>query len=515
MSFLSSYDTYIACFFTGVLATVLVTPLVMRLAVKLDLVDHPSHRKIHARSTPLMGGLAIFIGMWVPIIALPFWSNLITESLKGKWSQFIIIALAGLAAMLSGVLDDMRGLNANRKLLVQIPLAVLFSVFVAHFGSVTIPGLGTIEFGSWGIPLTILWIIGITNAFNLIDGVDGLATGVAFFVAITNAILAVMAGNQFLALVMLAMAGACLGFLRYNFEPARIFLGDTGSLFLGMTLATTSVITNSKSTVAASMLVAVIVMGYPVLDTLLAIARRSLRGKPVFSADRGHIHHRLIARGLNHRHAAIVAYIVCSLLSLLALAVVAENSMIMVLAMIILAMVLAFGFYFLGFFSLFSPRRNSRGAKSQFKIAHHFGEFLRAKMGQAKSFDDICSLVEQACQEFGIHSMEVELQDNGQAGSCIKHCWTNSDLDSNQEAGTEEKELMQDSFQDNKTGLRASFYYCPIDDEDLYVEHLLQLSLLMESAANRLQTGNSHGIKMETPVAASREAKQEPEALAR
>jgi UDP-GlcNAc:undecaprenyl-phosphate GlcNAc-1-phosphate transferase len=490
MDLLLSNKTYISCFLLGLLMTFVATPLVRKLAIRFNVVDYPTHRKIHKHSTPLLGGIAIFFGMWLPILLLSFWDNRITEQLQERWSEILIVALAGFAVMLSGILDDMKGLNARKKLLVQVPLAFLFAAFVAHFDIINLPGIGSFELGSLGILITILWIIGITNALNLIDGIDGLAAGVAFFVALTNSVLAILDGDQFLALVMLGMAGACLGFLRYNFQPAKIFLGDTGALFLGMTLATTSVLTNSKSTIAASMLVAVIVLGYPVLDTLIAIARRSLRGKPIFSSDQGHIHHRLLAKGLNHRYAVIAIYIFCALLSMLALAIVAENNTMTVLLLLGISIALALGFYFLGFFN-FIMKKTRNNSKAQFKIAHHLGELLRAKMSMAQNFNDICALIEQACIEFQISSMTLEIQNNDIQKNGHQYNWHNPDLPPVSDTDMKQK-IKQENFHDTKTGLKASFLYDPQKaDEELFLEYFLQLFLIMESAAESLSINNS------------------------
>lgn len=489
MDILFSNKTYIACFFIGLLTAYLSTPFVRRLAIRFGVVDRPTHRKIHDRSVPLMGGLAIFLGMWTPILLLSFWDNDITAALEERWSEFLVIAMAGFAVMLSGIIDDQKGLNASKKLIVQVPIALVFAIFIGHFDMVNIPWIGSFQLGSIGILITIVWIVGITNALNLIDGIDGLAAGVAFFVAITNSVLAIMDSNTFLALIMLGMAGACLGFLRYNFEPAKIFLGDTGSLFLGMTLATTSVLSSSKSTIAASMLVAVIVLGYPVLDTFLAIARRSLKGKPVLSADMGHIHHRLLEKGLNHRYSVVAIYVFCALLSLLALSIVAQNSLMMLLTLAIVSALLAFGLYFLGFLDVLNLRtENKKDVKSHFKVAHHFGEFLRAKMSMAKSMREICTLFEQACLEFGICRMRLErLNDNG--GNDLIHTWTDPNFREGDEGeGREEKTgLKEESFSDSRLGLKASFTYRPDErGADLNTEHMLQLSLLMETAVERM-----------------------------
>ena len=504
LDFLLSNKTYLGIFFSGLLVVVFVTPLIKRLAWRLGAVDRPNHRKIHQEPTPLMGGLAIYVGMWLPILGLCFWDNAVTERLGEGWMQFAVVALAGAAAMLSGVWDDMQGINAWRKLAVQIPLALLFTIYVGHFHSLTLPLLGEMDLGYLGIGLTIIWIVGITNALNLIDGIDGLATGVAFFVSLTNSILALLSGNDFLALIMLAMAGACLGFLFYNFSPAKIFLGDTGSLFLGMTLATSSILSSSKSQVAASLLVAVVVLGYPVVDTLLAMLRRALHGKPMFSADRGHIHHRLLAKGLGHRRAAIMIYAFCAALSALALSIVAQNSLIAGASLLIIGAMVMLGFRTLGFSKLFLPQ-HVRETRARFLAVHHLGELLRAKLSLAASLPQIYGLFEQAAAEFGLRTLQLELEPALLApGQARRYSWTNPEA---AEGDPEDEESAL--FFNAEAGLEIRIRYCASElHEDLTGEYLFQLSGLADAAAARIKAlARAQGPR---PMAKAREQTSPP-----
>ncbi|GEM_PF-203603 len=492
MDFLLSNKTYVACFLAPLLVVYLITPLVSRLARRLGAIDRPNHRKIHSQATPLMGGLAIYLGMWLPILALSFWDNDVTARVGGKWPQFAVVAMAGAAVMLSGILDDLRGLSVIKKLLVQVPLAVLFTMFVAHFDNINIPGIGRVDLGIWGIPLTIIWIVGITNALNLVDGIDGLATGVAFFVALTTSVLAIMGGKEFLALVMLAMAGACLGFLRYNFTPAKIFLGDTGSLFLGMTLAATSVMASSKSHVAASLLVAVIILGYPVIDTLLAMARRGLHGKSMFTPDRGHIHHRLLARGLGHSRAAMVIYVFCAALSILALAIVAQSSFAALMSLIVVTAMAALGLNFLGLFRLFQPK-DIKETRARFLASHYLTKMLVAKLSVAETIQQVYALLEQACAEFHMLSLQVELDPTLiPEGQNQRHVWVNneqaefeSDLDKTARA---KEEFLFGGEGELKVRV---LYKATGQAEDMSNEYLFHLSRLVDAGAVRLREMSS------------------------
>lgn len=208
-----------------------------------------------------------------------------------------------------GVLDDTRGCSARTKFLVQF--AVAGGMYAAGFriDHITHPFGEPVSLGWVALPLTMVWIAGVINAMNLIDGLDGLAGGVALIAIVPIFSLAVIHGQPLMLLYTAAMAGAVLGFLFYNFNPATIFMGDTGSMFLGFILATTAIRTSTKSTTAVAIVVPILALAIPIADTILAMGRRAIRGAPLFSADRGHIHHRLIDRGLSHRAAVLIIYL--------------------------------------------------------------------------------------------------------------------------------------------------------------------------------------------------------------
>ena len=489
--YLGSNKTYVAALGLALVLALVVTPVVIRVARRFGIVDRPDYRKVHRRPVPLLGGVAIYIGMWVPILLLGLWDNAITDSLAGRWADYGILAGTGLVMLITGVIDDKRGLNAWQKLAVEIPLAVVFAVGVRHFQVINLPGITELDLGMFGIPITVLWIIGSTNALNLIDGIDGLATGVAIVIALTNAVLAIHTRNPFLALVMLGMAGACLGFLRYNFAPARIYLGDAGSLFLGFTLAASSILASSKSHMGTSMLVAVIVLGYPILDTLLAVVRRSLLGRPVMSSDKGHIHHRLLQMGFSHRRAAMVLYIFTAGLSVLALAIVLKHQTIMLMAMLGLSGVGILGLNMLGFFRPFLPSR-IQISRPLFQIAHHQGSLIRAKMAITGSLEGIIALVREACEALSVVEMTIELDPHlrQESGDKDTHHWRREDQDI-------PDALVEVSLPTGVDGFRIRVTLDLGDLEpDLAIEHQAQLSQVAEVAGHRMQrilTGHSSG----------------------
>ena len=293
------------------------TPLCRALSLRLGMVDRPDRtRKLHSHPIPRIGGVAIFGALAVSLGALALFEP------AGKlgaldWSDVIRSLPAVILIFMTGLLDDVIGLTAWQKLTGQVTAAVL-----AYASGVQIYSLSGHSIGHtwWHAPLTVIWLVACSNAFNLIDGVDGLAAGVGLFATVTTFLAAVLSGATGLALATLPLAGALLGFLRYNFNPASIFLGDCGSLTVGFLLGCGGIIWSQKSVTVLGMTAPLIALFIPILETVLSILRRFLRGQPIFAPDRRHIHHRLLDHGFTPRRVAFVLYAVagaaagCSLL---------------------------------------------------------------------------------------------------------------------------------------------------------------------------------------------------------
>lgn len=296
-------------FFIAFLGSVLFTPISKRIANRFQVFDHPSDRKIHAVSIPLLGGLALYLGVSLSLIAhLPFDKTL-----------FTVLVGASLATML-GVWDDIYGSRPYIKLAIQCCIAL----FTVEMGIVIAiesnpSGLGWLTQAWMFKPMTILWIVGIMNTFNLIDGLDGLAAGIGGISASFLTLVSVQQGNYPVAVFSIALMGACLGFLRYNFSPAQIFMGDTGAMFLGYMLSVVSIIGVMKSNIAISVVIPVVVLGIPISDTVFAIVRRIKNKKAVFKPDTQHLHHLLIGRGYSPTQATLLLYGLSALLGALAL----------------------------------------------------------------------------------------------------------------------------------------------------------------------------------------------------
>jgi UDP-GlcNAc:undecaprenyl-phosphate GlcNAc-1-phosphate transferase len=347
--FIFHYKTYIALFLAGFGASLFATPFVRRLALRLNAVDKPGRRKIHKEPMPLLGGVSIFIPFLALLGCLVFLQNDITKVLFSQPRHILGLLLCGTVAFALGVYDDFRGANAKIKLLVETGIAAMAYALGFRIKLVALPLIGELDLGILSILLTTLWIVGITNAMNLIDGLDGLAAGVAFFVSTANFIISILLNNAFMAVISVILMGCLAGFLKYNFPPASIFLGDTGSLFLGAVLAVSTVLSAHKAPTVVMMVVPVLTLGLPILDTLLAIFRRALAGLPIFTSDQSHIHHALLALGLTHRRAVIVLYVFCIVLVISCILVVSGRNPTVFAALGGAALISAMGVRVLGY----------------------------------------------------------------------------------------------------------------------------------------------------------------------
>lgn len=287
----------------------LLIPLVRRVAIGLGAVDLPGVRHVHTRAIPRLGGIAILVAFFVSLLLLFGFETEVARRFFAEPLRMVGLALGSLIVAGLGVLDDLRGVRAWHKLWFQCLTAVVAYACGFRIETVALPFVGLLDMGIFAVPVTVLWIVAIINALNLVDGLDGLAGGVAFFACVTNFCVAAMHGDPLVALLSATLGGAVLGFLMFNFSPASIFMGDSGSMFLGYVLATTSIMGSSvKSSTTIAILVPLLALGLPIIDTLFAIVRRFLERRPLFSPDRGHIHHRLLAMGLNHRRAVLILY---------------------------------------------------------------------------------------------------------------------------------------------------------------------------------------------------------------
>lgn len=303
----------------AMLISFIATPLVKKLAYKVGAVDVPKdNRRMHDHPIPRMGGLAIFIGCVVSILLFAD----VDRSLRG-----ILIGACIIVAV--GVVDDAHPLGAGVKFILQIVSALIAVWHGVVIQTIANPLFFTDtpywNFGIWAVPITVIWIVAVTNSVNLIDGLDGLADGVSTIGALTMLIIALMMGDLEIAVITAALVGACVGFIPYNRNPAKIFMGDTGSTFLGYMLATVSVIGLFKLYAVISFIVPFIILGFPIFDTASAFTRRILKGQNPMKADRSHTHHKLIDMGMNQKQAVATLYMVAGVLGLCAVMIVTSG----------------------------------------------------------------------------------------------------------------------------------------------------------------------------------------------
>lgn len=291
------------CFLTSLI----ITPFVKKFALRIGATDQPNQRKVHEKVMPRLGGLAIFISFIIGFFIL-------SPSNKAA----IPILIGSIIIIIIGVLDDKYQLSARVKLIGQ-----LLAASVVVFNGITVEYVnllfgGKLEFGLFSIPLTIIWIVGITNAINLIDGLDGLAAGVSSIALVSLTGMAILKGDIFVVSICLILLGSTLGFLVHNFYPAKIFMGDTGALFLGFMIAVLSLL-GFKNVTLFSLIVPVIILGVPISDTFFAIVRRVVNKNPISEPDKSHLHHCLLRLGYSHRQTVLIIYAIAALFGLAAL----------------------------------------------------------------------------------------------------------------------------------------------------------------------------------------------------
>lgn len=339
-------------FLIAAVVALLATPVVRRLAIMTGFLAMPSPRGVHQRPVPQLGGLAIFLGFAAVLVWRFGTADPTTRS----------VLIGGAAILALGVIDDKIRLRPLVKLLGQVAVAALTVAMGVRVEWISNPfGPELVALDVWSYPLTMAWIVAVVNVMNLIDGLDGLAAGVASIAAITLMLTALHTGLPELSIVLsAALAGSALGFLPYNFNPAKIFMGDAGSMFLGFGLAVVSVEGLLKTTTVVALGIPVLALGLPIADTFLAIVRRLQSGRSIAEADRQHLHHRLLDMGLSHRDAVIVLYIISGWLGISAWALTAVETL---GAILIFTLVATSIYFFARRFGLF-PRHQERNLKS-------------------------------------------------------------------------------------------------------------------------------------------------------
>ncbi|WP_026486373.1 glycosyltransferase family 4 protein [Caldanaerobius polysaccharolyticus] len=325
---------YILAFITAFVLTCAFTPFAKKLAYKIKAIDVPKdERRVHKQPVPLLGGLSIYLSFMMGAIIFAH-----------KNPHIIGLLIGSTIIMLVGIIDDKYELNPVAKLIGQIMAAIVVIMYGMTIKVVSNPFGESFNLGLWAYPVTLIWIVAITNTLNLIDGLDGLAAGVSGIASLSLFIVSILNHRDLAAILTIVLAGSSLGFLPFNFNPAKIFMGDTGALLLGFILSVISVEGAIKGAAAIAIVVPVLVLGLPIFDMVVSIIRRSINGMPIMQADKGHIHHRLLAMGMSQRRAVIYMYIMCVVLGISAIVVSAASTLtgiFVVLAVILMAFIAA------------------------------------------------------------------------------------------------------------------------------------------------------------------------------
>jgi len=345
----------------------------MKIAKRVDAIDYPDGRRVNTQPTPRLGGVALFFGLmlslgFIVVLNVMYPDVLHIRGFNQSINYFGVgAALAVMFAV--GLIDDMFQIKPVIKLLGQVTAAiiactsgVLFSHFLNPFEA------GVINIGIWAYPVTVFYLVAFANIINLIDGLDGLASGVVAICAVALCILSFSRGSMDAALMAVALAGACVGFLYFNFHPAKVFLGDSGSLVLGFGLGLVSLFGVVRATALISLLIPVVIAGIPVIDTFTAIIRRLRMGRPVFKADKAHVHHRLISFGFSQRRTVVIIYGISIVLAALAILIAQDQSFMRIVYVAVLIILVALFIWRLGLFSSvlthhYERRQNSAAKK--------------------------------------------------------------------------------------------------------------------------------------------------------
>jgi UDP-GlcNAc:undecaprenyl-phosphate GlcNAc-1-phosphate transferase len=391
---------FFAIFFASLLFSFVLTRYVRDYASRFGWVAAPSQeRHLHSSPLPRLGGVAIFLSFALCLLAAALVSAYIPSLHSAvPLKTLLTILLPASIVFFLGVYDDLYTVGPYVKFAVQAVAASM--LFVGGLRIVNIPVLFGQHQLQWflGLPLTILWVLAITNAFNLIDGLDGLAAGSALFSTLVAFVVALLNGQSLVTVMTIALAGAILGFLRYNFNPATIFLGDSGSLFIGFLLSALALAGAQKAPTIVAVAIPVVSFGLPILETSLSILRRLISGRPVFTADREHIHHKLLQHGLTHRQVVIVLYAVSAVFALLSLFLLWPTGSSLGLVLAVLGIGIWIGVQRLGYLELGELGRVAQRTFEQRQIFINNLAIRRAKeeLKAARDYEQIRRILEAA-----------------------------------------------------------------------------------------------------------------------
>ncbi|HMV47777.1 MAG TPA: MraY family glycosyltransferase [Blastocatellia bacterium] len=421
--------SYLILFSLSFFLTLGLTPLVRRWALRCGAVDLPDGgRRIHVRPTPRLGGMAIYLAFLATLGVAPWLGTLVSQNLLNNWQDVGVVLLVGTLIFALGIYDDFHGARAAIKVTVQALAATLLYAYGFRISGLSSP------FGGWwelsallSFPLTVLWIVGITNAFNLIDGIDGLASGASAFALLSLFLCSLAQEHPEVSLISIILVGAVLGFLRYNFNPATIFLGDSGSLLLGFMAAVLSLVGAQKSPTLIAIAIPLISFGLPVVEVGISLSRRFVSGAPLFEGDRRHIHHMLLKRGLTQRQVVILLYVICALFTLFGLMLLNPQRNKVALILFVLGVGVVLGVYQLRYtefdaLGLRLRRGVGRRKRSLAASARWLGsiESLRG----ASNLEELQVLLTELCETHGLTAARLELESVRAARAIADESWS-------------------------------------------------------------------------------------------
>ncbi len=377
--------------------SLILTPIFRDIFRSYGMVDEPDFgRKIHKYPIPRVGGMAIACAYAASFLIVQWKTGIVAESLTLVWK----VLPAAITVFVVGVIDDLWGLRSWQKLIGQVVAAGI----ACYNGILVVDVIGLHEKAWWTIPVTILWLLACTNAFNLVDGMDGLAAGLGMFATLTIFVAALLQKNIALAMATVPLAGCLVGFLCYNFNPATIFLGDSGSLLIGFLMGCYGIIWTEKSATLLGLTAPLMALSLPLIDVGLAIVRRFLRRQPIFSADRGHIHHRLLDRGMSPKKAALLLYGICGIVAVFSLfETVFHNNAVSSVIVLLFCAVALIGIQYLGYteFSVAGKMLFGGGLQRNMKAEIDLGA-LQKSIEKAGTVAECAHLVEDAAGKYGL-----------------------------------------------------------------------------------------------------------------
>ena len=421
---------YLSAFLLALLFSFILTRFVRNRAVSNGWIPVLASHHIHERCIPRLGGVAIFFS-FVAVTILVLTTRLFPSLDPDLYARPITYVLAaGSLIFLIGVLDDFRSMNPYVKFSGQVLAGVI--LYLGGFKILNLPVLfGWHDFGWVALPLTVVWVLLITNAFNLIDGLDGLAAGSSLFSTFAVFVVALSNGSGLVAVLALILAGSIAGFLKFNFNPATIFLGDSGSLFIGFMLAALALVGSQKSTTIVAVAIPVVSFGLPLLETLLSVFRRFLNGQPLFRADREHIHHKLLDRGYSQRQAVILLYGVSALFGFLSLFLLVPGNATVGLVLLVVGVGVWIGVQQLGYHEILELKRFAWRTMSQKPIMANNLAIRRAteRLSKVETFVELSTILQDAFEtsDFAGFELKVKKQDRYEGHREQQLIWNKSD----------------------------------------------------------------------------------------